>query len=101
MPQNDYREFDDGQEDDDNLLEITLPAANSHAAILYQWLQESQLQNQELRKRLANQRLLTSSLKANLDDKSRKGQKRNKPIDSTLSPYLPHFTYWKALDSNA
>ncbi|KAK7438085.1 hypothetical protein VKT23_018251 [Stygiomarasmius scandens] len=90
MPQNDYGEFDDGQEDNDDLLEITLPAANSHAAILYQWLQESQLQNQELQKQLANQRLLTSSLKADLDDKSRKGQKRNKPIDSTLSPYLNH-----------
>ncbi|THU79728.1 hypothetical protein K435DRAFT_697160, partial [Dendrothele bispora CBS 962.96] len=45
-----------------------------------------QLQIQELRKRLTNQRLLTSSLKADLDAKpSQRGRKREAPVDPALS----------------
>ncbi|KAK7461498.1 hypothetical protein VKT23_008672 [Stygiomarasmius scandens] len=84
---NDYGEFDDGRENDDDLPTLVIPAANTSAVTLFQRLQEAQLQNQELRKRLANQRLLTSSLKADVETRGKPGRKRDAPIDSALQPY--------------
>ncbi|KAK7457878.1 hypothetical protein VKT23_010222 [Stygiomarasmius scandens] len=79
----DYGEFDDGREDDNDLPEIILPAPASDGAALFQSLRSAQLQNQELRKRLANARLLISSLKADLGGK--RGRKREAPVDPALA----------------
>ncbi|THU90820.1 hypothetical protein K435DRAFT_910319 [Dendrothele bispora CBS 962.96] len=91
MSDNEYGELDDGRENDNNLVEIVLPAIGTNPAVIYQRLREAQLQNQELRSRLSAAQALISNLKADIESPSvktnRKGRKREAPLDPALAPH--------------